>query len=376
MPLESLIFAYCAYTPRSCSQHMPFLAIQNNDWGIHKLVVLAVLLEDYRADITQACIECQELCTAIVRHRQQLVEFMTKSWQDLNLHEPLSFGKEESLTLNGFSAKFATGWVEACRKFLGRMLTWKDLLQLPHQTELSIELSRRESSWCTSTCLSLGDVEGGELTKVSKPIADVIRNVIGEDTLSSFERTMWVSSHSQLAHISKSATSGGFSGSGCIWTCWVTGVVPLTHSQLLDQQQKWNYTRSSANIEECLINETDTYASSCFADGLAMDSVPIRGLGGWTSADEDLTCALTGLNVSVIDSHRSLVCRNMMLGLAPSATINTPAIEEEDLYAFEEDPELEEEEMDKYWTWNVETQKFIHVDEDTGETIYHPDEFD
>ncbi|XXG95424.1 hypothetical protein Hte_001686 [Hypoxylon texense] len=120
--------------------------------------------------------------------------------------------------------------------------------------------------------------------------------------------------------------------------------------------------------------------------------------GKRASADEKLTYALrlvmtilsnchassatlTGLCISVVDSQKSLVSRNIILDLASSESLKRPAIEVEgltDLGAPEEEDqeEEEEEELDKYWIWNVEAQKFVHVDEDTGETIYHPDEFD
>lgn len=135
--------------------------------------------------------------------------------------------------------------------------------------------------------------------------------------------------------------------------------------------------------------------SVSFVEESTVDSAPIQVSGEWVSADEESTCALrcgisilsdchasseipTEPSISVVDSQRSLVCRNMTLDLMDPESLKMSAIEVERLAnsgAFEEESR-EEEELDKYWTWNIETQKFVHVDEDTGETIYHPDEFD
>ncbi|KAI1770381.1 hypothetical protein F4818DRAFT_433324, partial [Hypoxylon cercidicola] len=399
-PLQHLIFAYGVHASRFLLHQMPLFAVKGRNSETQNLVLLAAFLESFKTDVAQACVQYEKLYTIIVWTPQQSVQSMAKSWQDLDLRDALLFGKEGDLTRNGFSPDFAASCLEVCRESLGNMVAWKDDSQPSHQISPLMELSRCELNGSTNTCSSLGDAGGVELMKVSSLMIGIVKNIVGEDMLTSFEGTPWILSHSQLADSSNHVVSGciyTWSETGHNGTCSDTNATSLAHGPLPDEQQKYamlNCTEISPKIRGSAISERNACASVSSVEGSTTDSLSIQVSGEWAPADDDLMYVLrsdisilpvchacsaipTGFSISFADSRRSLVCRSTTLDLSDPETLTMLAIEVECLTSpntFEEGQDMEEE-VDTYWTWNFEAQKFVHVDEDTGETVYHPDEF-
>ncbi|KAI0169239.1 hypothetical protein GGR52DRAFT_554323 [Hypoxylon sp. FL1284] len=120
---------------------------------------------------------------------------------------------------------------------------------------------------------------------------------------------------------------------GHLWYYEDTCAISLTYSQISNEQKHsaLDFTDNSTDKGLSPINERVTSASLSLLNGSNLESASSQQVGEQAS---------TSGNACLANSD-----------------------------------ELEKE-VDEYWTWNSEKQKFVHVDDDTGKMVCHPDEFD
>ncbi|KAI1374500.1 hypothetical protein F4677DRAFT_172206 [Hypoxylon crocopeplum] len=260
--------------------------------------------------------------------------YTMKPWPDAELRSPLLLGDGEQLNQDSLPNLSETGLPEQYQKSAEGIISYKDVSHLSYQDEHPTERSTSEQNRSTEISSSLGDIR--EVAKAVGSV-EIVSTKDAAGYISTTEETMRSSTPSEIAYggkyivselsstqVKTSSTSSAVSSG--------TRATELASHQLLEEEQSYILSRRVGS-HAC------TATSPSGLSVLPSDCLGRVGL-------RDVTDEIKELDGRIMEVE---------------AWTGTSE---------------DEEEVDDYWTWDIETQKFFHVDEHTGKTVYHPDEFD
>ncbi|KAI0010356.1 hypothetical protein F4779DRAFT_577822 [Xylariaceae sp. FL0662B] len=209
------------------------------------------------------------------------------------------------------------------------------------QSALPVESERSQDSDYTPSELSVDPSATGEITSASSAASHStsftpsIPSRLGEQQQNEAASASQYGETSMIANRKEQVPNSIKEPIQCRWPY-----------QTLEHLTKTNGIIGSTPDRICNLTVNDQATSTLFPN--ALSTLPM-------GSQDDLS------------SHDAASC---------PARVNTAEIELCPFPDFQEDEDASDEEVDEYWTWDRKVQQFVHIDEDTGEKVYHPDEFD